>query len=407
MKNLLVAQSGGPTVAINSTVYGIIKRAKKEKEVDDIYAAKFGVKGLLKEDFLKLNDYLDSQFELLLQTPASALGSCRYKLKNVDENEKEYEKILNIFRKYSIRYFIYIGGNDSMDTVLKISEYFKLKNVNDIFIIGAPKTIDNDLLVTDHCPGFGSAAKYVATTFAEIERDCAVYDINAVTIVETMGRDAGWLTAASSLARNNGGCGPDLIYCCERYFEIEKFLETIEMKLKEKPNILVAVSEGLKNKKGQHILDDGDSFYKSKDMFGHKINAGVARLLSKVVEKQINCKVRAVELNLPQRAAIHICSKTDIKEAVLVGEKAVEMAVEGKTAKMVIIIRENQEKYSVSLGETSVKNVANLVKQLPLEYITKDGTNITPKAIRYLKPLILGEMHMEFKDGIPKFFKFF
>ncbi len=404
MKNLLVAQSGGPTAAINATLYGVIKAAT-ENNVNKIYGAKFGIKGVLNEDLIDLKERLNGEIKLLKQTPASILGSCRFKLKNLD-SEEEYKKILHIFRKYDIKYFIYIGGNDSMDTASKIAEYFKLKNVKDIFVIGAPKTIDNDIEKTDHCPGFGSAAKFVATIFSELERDCSVYNVKAVTLVETMGRDAGWLTAASCLSRVNGFDGPSLIYLCEKEFSEEKFLTDIEEKLKEKNSVLVALSEGLKTKNGQHILENLQKENK-KDMFGHKQNAGVAKHLEEVVRENIGCKVRSVELNTPQRAAAHIASKTDILEASIVGEKAVEFALKEKTNVMVTILRKEAENYEVDYSFTEIKNVANRVKKIPEEFISETGTNLTKKAVSYLKPLIKGEPQIKFKNGIPLFVKIF
>ncbi len=404
MKNLLVAQSGGPTAAINATLYGVIKAATKNN-VNKIYGARFGIKGVLNEDLIDLKERLNGEIELLKQTPASVLGSCRFKLKNLD-SEEEYEKIMNIFRKYDIGYFIYIGGNDSMDTAFKIAEYFKLKNVKDIFVVGAPKTIDNDIEKTDHCPGFGSAAKFVATTFSELERDCSVYNVKAVTLVETMGRDAGWLTAASCLSRVNGFDGPSLIYLCEKEFSEEKFLTDIEEKLKERNSVLVALSEGLRTKNGQHILEDLQKENK-KDMFGHKQNAGVAKHLEEVVRENLGCKVRSVELNTPQRAAAHIASKTDILEASTVGEKAVEFALKEKTNVMVTILRKEAENYEVSFSFTEIKNVANRVKKIPEDFISKTGTNLTEKAVSYLKPLIKGEPQIKFENGIPLFVKIF
>ena len=404
MKNLLVAQSGGPTAAINATLYGVIKAAT-ENNVKKIYGARFGIKGVLNEDLIDLKERLNGEIELLKQTPASILGSCRFKLKNL-EFEEEYEKILNIFRKYDIGYFIYIGGNDSMDTASKIAEYFKLKNVEDIFVIGAPKTIDNDIEITDHCPGFGSAAKFVATIFSELERDCSVYNVKAVTLVETMGRDAGWLTAASCLSRVNGFDGPSLIYLCEKEFSEEKFLTDIEEKLKEQNSVLVALSEGLKTKNGHHILEDLQKENK-KDMFGHKQNAGVAKHLEEIVRENLGCKVRSVELNTPQRAAAHIASKTDILEASIVGEKAVEFALKGKTNVMVTILRKEAENYEADYLFTEIKNVANRVKKIPEEFISETGTNLTKKAVSYLKPLIKGEPQIKFENGIPLFVKIF
>ena len=313
--NLLIAQSGGPTVAINATLVGILKRAKERREVDKIYGARYGIKGILSGNIFDLESKLKVNMQdILIKTPAAALGSCRYKLNSIGSSELEYEKILNIFKEYKIKYFIYIGGNDSMDTVQKLSEYIKIKNFHDIFIIGAPKTIDNDLFGTDHTPGFGSAAKFVATTFKELDRDCATYDVKAVTLVEIMGRDTGWLTAASALCRSSDTYGPDLIYCCERTFNIDRFLNSVQEKIKSKPNVLVAISEGIKDSVGRYISDIGTN--NEKDMFGHKQNSGCAKYLEGLLKQNFSFKVRSVELNILQRCASHLASKTDILESI-------------------------------------------------------------------------------------------
>ena len=406
MKNVLVAQSGGPTAAINASIFGILEEVLKNEQEINLFGAKYGVKGLLKEDILNLSQlFKNKQKELLLQTPGCVLGSCRYKLKDFNESEEEYEQLLKILRKNNINYFLYIGGNDSMDTVLKIYEYFKKKNINDIFVVGVPKTIDNDLLETDHCPGFGSCAKYIAQTFAEIERDCFVYDINSITIVETMGRDAGWLTAASCLSRLNGMKGPSLIYCCETAFSLNSFLKDIEEAFKEKKQLLIAVSEGLKNEKGELISKEAK--YNKKDVFGHSQNAGVAKYLEEFVKQNIGCKVRSIEINLPQRAASFFSSKTDILESVMVGKKALEFALEQKTGVMATIKRKETEEYSVYYDYVFVEEVANKVKTVPKEFITADGKDVTQKAVRYLKPLIQGEQNFYYENGLLKFITLF
>lgn len=398
MKNLLVAQSGGPTATINATVFGVFKKAKKN--VDKIYGAKFGIEGILKEDLIELKENI-MENKLILQTPASILGSCRFKLKSFKENEKEYEKILKTFRKFKINYFVYIGGNDSMDTAEKISQYFKLKGITDIFVIGAPKTIDNDLKITDHCPGFGSAAKYVATTFAEIEKDTAVYQQKAITIVETMGRDTGWLCAASALCKNNNFSGPSLICCCEKNFFVEEFLEQINIKLKEKNNVVIAVSEGVKIlEKKYSVLTPKKT---EKDMFGHEKNAGIAKVLEKIVKNKFKIKTRSIELNTPQRAASHLASKTDVFESIMVGKKAVELLLKQITAKMVTLKRKKQKEYEAFCSFTSLLSVANKVRKMPQDFILKNGFNVTKKAICYLTPLIKGELKIKYSNGIPVF----
>lgn len=405
--NLLIAQSGGPTVAINATLVGILKRAKVQKEIGKVYGARYGIKGILSENIFNLEHKLqDNMQDILLRTPAAALGSCRYKLNSINSSELEYERILNIFKKYKIKYFIYIGGNDSMDTVQKLSEYFKIKNINDIFIIGAPKTIDNDLFGTDHTPGFGSAAKFVATTFKELDRDCATYDIKSVTLVEVMGRDTGWLTAASALCHSSDTYGPDLIYCCERAFNIDKFLNDIKEKVEVKPNVLVAISEGIKNSDGRYISDI--RINSEKDMFGHKQNSGCAKYLEGILNKNFPFKVRSVELNVLQRCASHLASKTDILESVAVGEKSVDLAIKGYSNVMVSINRcSNLGFYEVDYGFVDVSDVANKVKTLPSDFIDSNGVGVTKKAISYLRPLIEGELDITYEHGLPVFINLF
>jgi len=315
MRNLLVAQSGGPTAAINATVAGVVSCAVLSGKVDHIYGAVNGIEGVLAEKFLDLGKKLDSaeKISLLMQTPAAALGSCRYKLGDPKENTEDFEEILRIFRRHEIRYFIYIGGNDSMDTVNKLSKYCKENGVEDVFVVGAPKTIDNDLVGTDHCPGFGSAAKYLAATFAELERDCHVYEKKAVTIVEVMGRNAGWLTAASALSRVNGGEGPNLIYLCEPAFDTEQFLKDVQEKLEQKDSVLVAISEGIHDSEGRYVSEQVQS--DAQDQFGHSYIAGSAKVLEELVRDRIGCKVRSIELNLMQRCAAHLASATDLEDA--------------------------------------------------------------------------------------------
>ena len=399
MKNLLIAQSGGPTVAINSTLMGIYEFA--QKKVNKIYGARFGIKGLLDENIYDLSKIIDkNNISLLPQTPACALGSCRQKLKDPNEASTQYENLIKILRKYSINYFIYIGGNDSMDTVSKISNYLKIRDINDIIVVGAPKTIDNDLFETDHCPGFGSAAKYIATTIAELERDCSIYSIPAVTLVEIMGRDAGWLTAASALSRLNGSNGPSLIYCCERIFDIQSLFNDIDEKFKSKNNsILIALSEGIHDKSGKYISEIGCQNY--LDEFGHKQNAGAAKILDGFIKKEFGCKVRSIEINTLQRCAAHSASLTDIKESIKLGEKAAECALNDMCGAMSTIIRKNNDPYEVEYGSTQADFVANKVKHLPSSMISPSGSDVTNEAIEYLKPLIQGELQVKYQNGIP------
>ena len=349
MKNLLVAQSGGPTAAINATLCGVIEKAMINTAIEKIYGARNGVLGILSEKLIELKPALfnTTSLQLLCQTPSSALGSCRMKLSDWKENSLEYEKIISVLKKYNIGYFVYIGGNDSMDTVEKLSSYCKAKNITDIKIIGAPKTIDNDLCETDHSPGFGSAAKYIATTFTEIACDCHVYAMPSVSIVEVMGRDTGWLTASSALARCNGHASPDLIYVSEIPFDIEQFLEDLQYKLSERMAVVVAISEGLKNEEGYYIADAMQN--QQTDDFGHKILAGTGRFLEEIVRHEIGCKVRSIELNVMQRCASHIASACDIYEARLLGNAAADRVINGFSGEMACIKRTSNKPYQIEV----------------------------------------------------------
>lgn len=405
MRNLLVAQSGGPTAAINATLVGILQGARVSGKVDEVYGAKNGIEGAINDCFIDLNELLhDTQaIDTLTFTPSSALGTCRYKMPDWRNDEEPYKKIIETFCKHDIKYFIYIGGNDSMDTVHKLSEYCSMNN-HDVIIMGAPKTIDNDLNMTDHCPGFGSAAKYIATTIAELESDISAYNIPAVTIVEIMGRNAGWLTASAALARLNGGAGADLIYLCEKEFDIDRFVEDVKEKISLKSGVLVAVSEGIKEKNGAYVSDRISSG--EVDTFGHKYIAGAARTLEQLLRDKIGCKVRAVELNLMQRAAAHIASETDIAESVMLGQKALNCALEGESGKMAAISRLSDTPYKVEFISVPVSEVANHEKTVPLEWITSDGHDVTEELIIYMKPLIQGETNLKYENGLPKQFRF-
>lgn len=399
MKNLLVAQSGGPTAAINSTLVGVITFVLTQKDkIEKIYGAINGIEGVFKEKIINLNDNINDTEDLYIleNTPASALGSCRYKL---EDKEEKIENIIKIFRKYNIGYFIYIGGNDSMDTVYKISEYIKKKNILDIKVVGAPKTIDNDLDKIDHCPGFGSAAKYVGITFSEIERDINVYDTKSVTIVEVMGRNVGWLTAASILSKENGN-GPDLVYLCEKEFSTKKFIEDIKVSFENKKNLLIAISEGIKNKEGLYISEEVQ--ISTVDSFGHKYISGAGKVLEELIRNEIGCKVRSIELNIMQRCSGHILSKVDIEESKLLGMKACQCAIDGKSGVMAIINRINNSPYEIDLSYIDISKVANIEKKVPLEWINKEGNGLEKEMIEYLLPLVQGEVKVEYKNGLPK-----
>ena len=403
--NAVVGQSGGPTAAINATLSGVIKGALDAKEkgiINTLYGMRNGIEGFLREDFVDLFKVFEDTNDLgtLEATPAAALGSCRRKLKSHEEDAATYDKILEILKKYDIRYFFYIGGNDSMDTVLKLSRYAASHDY-ELRVVGVPKTIDNDLMATDHTPGFGSAAKFVATTVSEIIRDINVYTMDAVTIVEIMGRDAGWLTASAALASLNGE-GPDLVYLPERVFDEDQFVNDVKTRLKDHPAILVAVSEGVRFANGEYVGAGTQSG--AVDVFGHKYLAGTGKVLESIVKNRIGCKVRAVELSLTQRCASHMASLTDINESVTVGKGAVAAAIEGKTGVMMTIERSDTDEYTSYVGCADIAGIANAIKTVSDEYINEEGNGITDAGIAYLKPLIMGELSLEYVNGLPKHF---
>ena len=403
--NAVVGQSGGPTAAINATLSGVIKGALEAKEqgtITTLYGMRNGIEGFLKENLVDLFDVFKNTDDLktLDATPAAALGSCRRKLKSHEEDAETYAKILEILKKYDIRYFFYIGGNDSMDTVLKLSRYAASHDY-ELRVVGVPKTIDNDLMATDHTPGFGSAAKFVATTVKEIVRDINVYTMDAVTIVEIMGRDAGWLTASAALA-SVGDLGPDLVYLPERVFDEDSFVNDVKARLEKHPAILVAVSEGVRFADGEYVGAGTQSG--AVDVFGHKYLAGTGKVLESIVKNRIGCKVRSVELSLTQRCASHMASLTDINESVMVGKGAVRAATEGRTGVMMTIDRAEGDEYTTTVGCADIAGIANAIKTVPAEYINAEGNGITEAGLKYLKPLIMGELTLEFEDGLPKHF---
>ena len=410
--NAIVGQSGGPTAAINATLAGVIRGAveeisKKDGVITRLYGMRNGVDGLLREDIVELDTLFapdaDGSFtalDRLTLTPAAALGSCRRKLPAAgakDETEI-MDKLFAIFEKYGIRYFFYIGGNDSMDTVAKVSAYSEKKNYP-IRVMGVPKTIDNDLVGTDHTPGFGSAAKYIAVTMQEILRDTAVYTVPAVTIVEIMGRDAGWLTASSALGRLVTGEEPDLVYLPERPFSYEEFYADLRDALSRRPNVVVAVSEGLECADGTLVGAGTQSG--AVDAFGHKYLAGTAKALELAVKEKFGCKVRSVELNLPQRCAAHLVSAQDIAESLEVGRHAVMAAVEGVSRQMMTIHRVSSEPYAFEIGHEDIFKIANQTKCVPIEFINQRGNHVTDECLKYLLPLIQGERYPEYVDGLP------
>ena len=402
MKNMLVAQSGGPSAAINATITGVIDAGLASSRVEHVYGALNGIKGVLNENFVMLDDICRSTEtrDLLAVTPAAALGSCRWKLKNPEEDQREFEEIIRILRKNNIGYFIYTGGNDSMDTVYKLSVYCREHGVDDIKIMGAPKTIDNDLGETDHCPGFGSAAKFIATAFTEIACDCYVYDIPSVTVVEVMGRNAGWLTASAALARNEARHVPQLIYLCERAFDTGRFVEDVKEALERENNIIIAVSEGLKDARGNYVGEEMKSG--KEDAFGHKYLSGIGKYLEQVITDKIGCKVRSVELNILQRCAGYMLSETDIIESRNLGAFAAVSAIRGESGKMSALKRMPGDNYQVEIVLADLSKIANVEKTVPLEWITENGHDITQEMVDYLRPLIQGEVRIPYKDGVPE-----
>ena len=403
-KNLLVAQSGGPTAAINATLAGIIEEALKSSAVDKVFGAKYGIQGVLRENFIELSgiENINVMLETLAVTPAAALGSCRYKLQDPSTDPSEFQSIIDIFRKNEIGYFIYIGGNDSMDTVWKLSEYIKEHHIEDIVVIGAPKTIDNDLYGIDHCPGFGSAAKYIATSISELERELEVYDTPYVIVVEMMGRNAGWLTAAAALAEGNNSNVPYLIYLEEHPFDLNRFISDVRGELSVCNNLIVAISEGIRDKSGKMICDYADRD-QSKDAFGHTIATGAGRVLEDAIRFNIGCKVRYIELNLLQRCAGHLLSETDIKESLELGRNAVRLAANGENGVMSTLTRIPGDSYKVSYGSADISKIADREKKVPIEWINEEGNGVREEMISYLTPLVQGEISCKYENGIPKY----
>lgn len=398
--NALVGQSGGPTAVINASLAGVYKTAK-DIGVDKVYGMVHGIQGFLQERYLELDEYITDELllEVLCKTPASFLGSCRYKLPSYETDEDLYKKLFKIFERLEIKYFFYIGGNDSMDTIERLSTYGRIVG-SDIRFMGVPKTIDNDLAVTDHTPGYGSAAKYVASSIREVVRDARVYDFNFVTIVEIMGRDSGWLTAAAALARSNECQGADLIYLPETPFSVEAFLDRVRDIQKQRRSIVVAVSEGIRTAEGKYVceLATADRYV---DSFGHKQLTGTAQYLSTVVSGALGCKVRAIEFSTLQRCASHIASQTDVNEAMAAGAASVRAAAAGDTGKLSILVRANQDPYNCITDVCDVKLVANLAKHVPSEWIDTVTNTVTSRFTDYALPLIQGESQPVMVNGLP------
>ncbi len=396
MGSLLVGQSGGPTAVINSSILGVFKEALRHEEITHIYGAINGIDGVLNERFIEVTK--ETSLDNWKTTPGAILGSVRLRLKKYPEDLELYEKIKEVFKKYDITHFFYCGGNDSMDTCYKINDYFKQIGYK-CTVLGLPKTVDNDLVETDHCPGYGSAAKIVSTIMAEVYHDTSVYKKGRVTIVEIMGRDAGWLTAATHLANvyNNG---PDLIYLPESAFDMDKFLEDVKNLYDKKKKVLVAVSEGIKDKNGEYILNYQNS--SEGDAFGHLQLGGVALVLSNTVSQKLKLPVRAIELNLPQRCAAHLASLTDVNEAFKCGVFGVKSALKNKTGYMIAM--ERVANYKIKYVLKPLNLIAEQVKPFPTKWII-GGNKISDEYLDYVLPLIKGESYPKYINGLPVFAK--
>lgn len=400
-KNVIVAQSGGPTVAINASLAGVAHAAIQSENYDIVYGSINGILGILEDRILNLNekaeeipDFIDT----LKISPAMYLGSCRYKLPDYEDDDATYAFIFHQFKKYNIGAFFYIGGNDSMDTVLKLSHYGEQIG-SDIRIIGIPKTIDNDLCITDHTPGYGSAAKYVASSILEVAHDTYIYSVKSVTIVEIMGRDAGWLTAASALARNSYNSAPHLIYFPEVPFDKDQFISDVKEQLTKRNNVIVAVSEGIRDKDGNYF----SAAKPTSDQFGHAQLSGTGKCLEYFIKEAINVKVRSIELNVLQRCAAHISSLTDIEEAFSLGCYAVECAARGLSKCMLTIKRTSDTPYQTVIETADIRGIANEAKAIPREWINAAGNDITPALMNYMAPLITGEPKIPYKNGLPAY----
>lgn len=402
-RNIIVGQSGGPTAVINSSLAGVYKTAR-ERGFHKVYGMLHGIQGLLDEQYVDLSTQIhsDMDIELLKRTPSAFLGSCRFKLPEIHENPDFFERIFTILDKLEIEAFIYIGGNDSMDTIKKLSDYAIIKGHTQKFL-GVPKTIDNDLDLTDHTPGFGSAAKYIAASTKEVIRDALglTYKKDQITVIEIMGRNAGWLTGATALARTEECEGPDLIYLPEVVFDIDKFLKKVQDLLKKKNSVIIAVSEGIRLADGRYVCElSGGADY--VDAFGHKQLQGTAAYLAGFLGAEIGCKTRSIEFSTLQRSASHMASRVDIDEAFMVGGAAVKAADEGDTGKMVVIDRVSDDPYMAAAGIYDVHRIANNEKLVPRSWISKDGSYVTDEFVNYVEPLIQGDYQPVMVNGLPR-----
>ncbi|MGI5945839.1 MAG: 6-phosphofructokinase [Lachnospiraceae bacterium] len=397
-KNIIVGQSGGPTAVINASLYGVIKEGIAHgDQIGAVYGMIHGIEGFMAGRVMELSALEEEELELLKLTPAAYLGSCRYKLPE-DLSDICYQELFEKFRQMDIGYFFYIGGNDSMDTVSKLARYAASNDI-DVKVIGIPKTIDNDLIMTDHTPGYGSAAKYVASTVREIVLDSSVYQQKTVTIVELMGRHAGWLTAASVLARKHKDDNPLLVYLPETNFDMEQFAHDVEEALKKQPNVIICISEGISDDRGQFICEYADEA--RLDTFGHKMLTGSGKILENFVRDRFGVKVRSVELNVSQRCSGMVASKTDIEEAALAGAWGVRKALEGVTGQMIAFHRKSDNPYEMECVTVDVNQVCNQEKKFPSQWITKNGTDVSDEFRTYALPLIQGEPERKMENGLP------
>lgn len=401
-KNVMVGQSGGPTSVINASLAGVFKTAL-DLGAEKVYGMRNGIEGLLDGRYVDLAQYIkdDVGIELLKGTPSAFLGSCRYRLPPLSKNVTAYETIFSILLELDVGYFFYIGGNDSMDTIAQLTQY-AAKTDADIKFIGVPKTIDNDLVITDHTPGFGSAAKYVATSVKELIRDNRVQDMDVVTVIEVMGRDAGWLTGSAALCTGPDCDGPDLIYLPELAFDIDKFVARVAEKQRERRAVIVCISEGVRTQDGRYVCEYTPEASSTVDSFGHRQLTGTARVLAGIVRERLGCKVRAIEFSSLQRCAAHIQSETDVKEAFHVGVAAVRAAFAGETGKVIIIERVDDEPYQSTMGICDVTLVANYRKDVPRNWINAEGDYVTEQFLDYVRPLIRGETSPIIVDGLPR-----
>ena len=398
--NVIVGQSGGPTAVINASLAGVIKTAR-DRGAEKVYGMRHGIKGLLDHNYVDLSELADSDMEidLLKRTPSSYLGSCRFKLPEISDDRETYEKIFKILDELNIKCFFYIGGNDSMDTIKKLSDYALIINSN-IKFMGVPKTIDNDLAVTDHTPGYGSAAKFIASTMKEIIRDGLVYDYPTITIVEIMGRNAGWLTAAAALSKGEDCEGVDMLFLPEKVFDIDHFMSRVKEQAESGKSMVIAISEGIRVMDGRYVFELSDHV-EFVDAFGHKQLAGSAKFLANKIGAELGIKTRAIELSTLQRCAAHMASRTDITEAYNVGGAAVKAAFDGESGKVVVIKRISDDPY-MSITEThDVHQIANVEKKVPLEWITEDDF-VTDDLIHYIRPLIQAELSPIMINGLPR-----